>query len=149
VVVLEQASSIARSNDKEAQRPKIDALPNHSVPYPENPNFVGREEFLGAMEDHLIDNSMSTAGNPARTAFAIWGAPGQGKTQTALKYVFKHKRRYSSILWTFADREQKLLESFSEYAVSLGLAEQSTDLTNGARALMRWYESTGEISQRK
>lgn len=116
-------------------------LPQHTLRYPKNPYFVGREKIMNKIESRLLP--ADSPSNTGLAAFAIWGAPGQGKTQTAVQFAFKHRAKYQSILWAFADREQKLLESFSEHAVALGLVDATADLTDGAKALIRWFETTG------
>ena len=55
--------------------------------------------------------------------FALTGLGGMGKTQTAIRYVFKHRERYRIVLWAHADGQSKLAESFSLFADKLGLGK--------------------------
>ena len=118
-------------------------IPYHLFHYPPNPYFVEREGIIQDIKNALIYPSLEAPTRSTTAAFTIWGSPGQGKTQTALKFAYNHRLHFKAILWATADRKQKLLESFSEYAQLIGLIEKSTDVTTDASALMQWYKTTG------
>jgi hypothetical protein len=120
--------------------------PFHILRYPENPYFIGRDDFLDHVSSCLLPGNPKATRNSRTAAFAIWGAPGQGKTQTALHFAYKNRGHFTSILWAFADTENKLLQCFSEYAQAIGLLEKSKDLYSDSRALMDWYATTSMLS---
>ncbi len=123
------------------------ALPLHYIRFPENPYFVGREDFLLTVSKHLCRNSQDSplVSEPShQRAFAIWAPNGFGKTQLARKFVHSHAREFPSILWVFADSQAKIVESYATYAVKLGLSNDSTEMGTAARALLDWYATTGE-----
>lgn len=125
-------------------------LPCHVCQHHPNPYFVGREVVLKRIHRHLHRPGPVPRSDHAqvgqvlshvRTAsYVISGPPGQGKTQTALKYFFDHQDYYKATLWAHADTEAKLLVSFSEIAQRLRLIERSSDLRIDAACLLRWFE---------
>jgi len=118
-------------------------LPLHVIAYPKNELFVGRVNLLQDLSKKFLP-----VPRPERTrtpAFAIWGNPGQGKTQTALRFAYSKRASFDSILWVSADREQKLFEGFSQYALSLGLITESIDLVRDTQKLIDWYQKTGQF----
>ena len=57
-----------------------------NIPYPPNPNFIGRIEILELMHSHLVREA-----KPGFTSsFSLYGLGGIGKTQIAIQYVYQH-----------------------------------------------------------
>lgn len=109
-----------------------------------NEHFVGRETTLAKMKEHLGGKGTPPAFNNQR-AYSLWGKGGVGKTQVAVKYVFDNSDAFPYILWARADTREKLLTSFSEYALLLGLiAQQPQDPAEGKDALLHWYATTSK-----
>lgn len=109
-----------------------------------NEHFVGRETTLAKMKEHLGGNGTPPAFNSQR-AYSLWGKGGVGKTQVAVKYVYDNSEVFPYILWARADTREKLLTSFSDYALRLGLiAKQSQDPAEGKDALLHWYATTSK-----
>lgn len=108
--------------------------------------FVGRKKYLKNIEKKLLDDEFGRRGAKHFTPFyTICGSPGQGKTQTALRFTYQHKGRFSYILFVPADSENKLLVCMSRFALDLGIADQeSKDLIINAKALVKWFGETGE-----
>ncbi len=78
-------------------------------------------------------------------AYALWGKGGVGKTQIAIKFAFESISLFPYILWARADSKEKLLTSFTEYALELGLVnEQAQDPGLSKDILLHWYATTGE-----
>ena len=86
-----------------------------NVPHPRNPNFTGREAILGQLEAALA------SGSPAALTQAIAGLGGIGKTQTAVEFAYRHRKRYRAVLWVRADTETSLVSGYRELAEVLGL----------------------------
>ncbi|KAL8833577.1 MAG: hypothetical protein Q9170_004192 [Blastenia crenularia] len=110
----------------------------HHIPFPENPFFKGRQDTLKAIKARLVTSQ--TSSKVAR-AFALWGVPGQGKTQTALRFAFDSKDHFPYIFWVTADREEKLLQGLHDCAVAVGLREPATDVTAGAKIFVDFLPS--------
>lgn len=53
--------------------------------------FVGRERELKAMEGSL------NPGKPGQKGMVLYGMPGAGKSQLALRYVEKHRKLFTCI----------------------------------------------------
>jgi hypothetical protein len=61
--------------------PKLPSV--FTVPYPPNPQFIGRTEILELVHRHLDPNE-----KPAFTkSFALHGLGGVGKTRIAIQYI--------------------------------------------------------------
>ncbi|KAI9668709.1 MAG: hypothetical protein M1817_005200 [Caeruleum heppii] len=113
-----------------------------TTPHEENPDFVGREDVLKQVSEALSPLSKET---PSQRTFAICALGGMGKTQIALHYVFSHRDTFTVILWAHADSRAKLAESFSRFAVALGLMDESESDHNTARQLLQeWLGTTDE-----
>ncbi|EED22768.1 conserved hypothetical protein [Talaromyces stipitatus ATCC 10500] len=115
-------------------------LPLYKIDFPENTSFVGRSDILEELDQTLTE----LAARPENRAYAIYGIPGIGKTQTALKFAYNHKQTFKSILWASAETKYKLIQSLSEYAVLLGIVpnQAGRDPHNDAERLMQWYKTT-------
>ena len=85
-----------------------------NVPYPQNPNFTGREAILKQLEAALASG----------TTAALAGLGGVGKTQTAVEYAYRHRDRYRAVLWVRADTETDLVSGYRTLAEVLGLPEK-------------------------
>ncbi|KAF3286803.1 hypothetical protein TWF970_008642 [Orbilia oligospora] len=101
-----------------------------------------RVDILEEMDANLISNPFKN-GSDIR-AFTIWGPPGMGKSQTALRFAYTHKKEFPSILFTVADTETKLLSDLAAYSQTLGLTteDQSKNIPGQVKRLLEWYEKT-------
>jgi tetratricopeptide (TPR) repeat protein len=111
------------------------------VPYPRNPFFTGREEFLAELHRALTDESGTVIGQQA-----IAGLGGVGKTQTAVEYAYRHREVYEGgVYWVTAETESTLLGGYGELARLLKLpAAQEADREVVVAAVKRWLaEHTG------
>lgn len=114
----------------------------HKIDFPENKSFFGRPDILTELEAVL------TKGPGLEydcRGFAIFGSPGTGKTQTALKFAYTHRKAYRYICWVSSETKSKLVQSFSEYAGLLGLPSGNTqrDPISDAEELKKWFERIG------
>ncbi|TPX09495.1 uncharacterized protein E0L32_009238 [Thyridium curvatum] len=87
----------------------------HSFPARFSRHFQGRGTYFTR-----IDQIFATS--PARPALvSLYGLPGIGKTQLAMRYCNSQIAQYKVILWTEADTPMKIQEGLSKHAVNLGL----------------------------
>jgi hypothetical protein len=114
----------------------------HKIDFPDNTSFYGRSDILTELEV-LMTKGLGTEYDCR--SFAIFGAPGTGKTQTALKFAYTHSKEYRYIFWVSSETKSKLVQSFAEYAGLLGLVSGNTqrDPTSDAEALKKWFEEIG------
>ncbi|KAK0702780.1 hypothetical protein B0H67DRAFT_687900 [Lasiosphaeris hirsuta] len=108
-----------------------------------------RPEYIRDIESKVLDEPIRNPGSssqPQNTpSYAIWGNPGQGKTQTALRFTYQFRGVIPLILWVSADRENKLLGGMSDFAHALCIVdEKSKDLVTNVRALVGWFQTTDE-----
>ena len=84
---------------------------------PRNPDFLGRELPLVALEETLLGNPHAAA-----VLTSEEGLRGIGKTQIALQYVYRNAREYSLIWWVQAQSRSSLQLSYAELAKKLGIS---------------------------
>jgi CO dehydrogenase nickel-insertion accessory protein CooC1 len=81
--------------------------------------------------------------------FALCGLGGMGKTQIGVSFVFKNLAKFRAVLWAHADSRAKLAESFSLFAVKLGLQKEGgppQKLQADAKQLVKdWLRTTSNI----
>ena len=103
-----------------------------NLPFPRNHFFTGRDELLAR-----IHRTLNTTGSAA-----VSGMAGQGKTQTAIEYAYRHSSEYVPILWARADSREALTSSFANLASTLDLPEASTvEQQVVVAAVKAWLES--------
>ncbi|KAK4182102.1 hypothetical protein QBC35DRAFT_550097 [Podospora australis] len=86
-----------------------------SIPAHFSRHFQGREGYFTT-----IDLTFTTsAKRPALVS--LYGLPGIGKTQLAMRYCKSRATQYDIILWTEADTAIKIQEALSKHAVNLKL----------------------------
>ncbi|KAI0552967.1 hypothetical protein F4679DRAFT_581058 [Xylaria curta] len=101
------------------------------VPYPNNPQFIGRSEILKQLESQLIHREPCT--NQPHRRIALYGLGGIGKTQIALAYVYRLTSTSShiSIFWVHASNTDRFRQSYAEIAEKCqvpGYDDPKTDL---------------------
>ncbi|KAF5621060.1 eukaryotic translation initiation factor 3 [Fusarium tjaetaba] len=91
-----------------------------------NRNFVGREDALRQVESLLIQSS----NRGQMKLLVLYGTGGMGKTQIALEYAHRTRRKYSSIFWidgarndTAAESVLSSLRSIKRHYIARGLQE--------------------------
>jgi hypothetical protein len=72
---------------------------------------------------------------------ALYGLGGVGKTETAVAYVYAHKRMYEAIYWIRATNQADLFSSFHEIAETTGRLD-SVDNTplKVAKSVLLWLQ---------
>src|SRR5262245_31304817 len=108
------------------------------VPRRRDPNFVGREEELAALE-----KALAAAGSSALTLpVAVHGLGGVGKTLLAVEFAHRHDADYTAVLWLAAEEPTALASAFADLARELRLPEAGEpDQNKQIAAVLRWLES--------
>lgn len=117
-------------------------FPVHSVNIVENPEFFGREAELDKLQQLLIDQH--TDAKPA--ACSLYGNPGVGKTQIALKFVYKHRDKFDAVFWVSADPKYAIetLRTFGNIGRRLGLFTGETIEDNHVEIVLEWLQTAGK-----
>jgi Cdc6-like AAA superfamily ATPase len=121
--------------------------PDHQAPsrYNDAPvgllstSFIGRERELDQIQERL---NIVYGDSPSRCA--LYGMPGVGKTQLALKYtvVSFSERRYSYIFWISATTTEKLYQGLVKILDLLKLPDRfNPDQSAKLTATQQWLEN--------
>jgi tetratricopeptide (TPR) repeat protein len=108
-----------------------------TVPYLQNPYFVGRESILAAMHALLA----STQPVALARAVALTGLGGVGKTQTAIEYAYRYASAYTGgVFWLAAETAESLTTSLQQIADLCQLPEsQASGQPQMVTAVQRWF----------
>lgn len=101
-------------------------------------HFMEREHELG-----LVSNAHQASEESAPVRCAIWGIPGVGKTQLALRYtkVFLEDSAVSAVFWMSCSNVEKLHQGFSKLLNLIGHPDQDKSEQNArVVAARRWLE---------
>ncbi|KEY70194.1 hypothetical protein S7711_03414 [Stachybotrys chartarum IBT 7711] len=87
------------------------------VPYPENPDFVGRLRIFHKLKTGLGHTQRSN-GTSGQATVSLFGLGGVGKTEIALAYVHWLQQTFPtiSILWVHASNAERFRRSFAMIA---------------------------------
>jgi len=103
-----------------------------NIPFPKNPNFIGRTKIL---------EELAKAPSSSPQIFALTGLGGMGKTQVALKHIYDHRDDYKHIWWLRSEEPAVLAGDYARMAKDLNLpAKDFQDLSEVAEAVRRWLE---------
>ena len=98
------------------------------VPFPHNPDFVGRDEELSSLHEMLQQKQSIVGIRPT----VLVGLGGIGKTQLAVEYAHAHRDDYpSGVFWLNAINP--LLIEFSDLAEKLEMSDRDTPRDKAAR----------------
>jgi hypothetical protein len=83
------------------------------VPWPRNPNFVGRADELA-----LLRNLFTGGGSKAATVLpvTVHGLGGTGKTQLAVEYAYRHAVDYDLVWWLTAGQPALVTAQLADLA---------------------------------
>src|SRR5262249_29610386 len=84
------------------------------VPYPRNPHFVGRENYLTSLRKQFIADAV------AGKHQVLSGLGGIGKSQIALEYAQRNRSHYTLVWWLGAEDPTALGLAYSRLARALG-----------------------------
>ena len=99
-------------------------------------HLAGREVDLGGLQAAFHDRNDAI---PSRAA--VWGVPGLGKTQLALKYASESAHCYSHIFWISAATAGKILEGYDTILDLLESPERfASEQHLRLAAVKRWLE---------
>jgi len=104
------------------------------VPYPVNPRFTGRTQFLQTLKDELS----AIAPKHHNHRIALYGMGGIGKTQCALGYVYANRPVYNRIYWISAVDKSSLLSGYQDIANAAKLRFQDMSPIEIAKAVLLW-----------
>lgn len=118
------------------------------IPYRANANFVGRNDVLAKMHEHLIVNP-----KPDTTAsYALYGLGGIGKTQVATQFALQHKEYFDIVWWIHAFNSKAIVGSYMEMSREAQLDAFNfpafpDQLSNEevAQKIKSWFETTNSI----
>jgi len=110
------------------------------------PCFTGRDSILNQLHNMLqTPTKPETAKQDCiyyRRA-AIYGMPGSGKTQLALKYASTYREQYSAVFFVSAARKSTLSDGYERITSLLDLPEKSrTEPAVKIAAARTWFENS-------
>lgn len=109
-----------------------------NVPHLRNPNFTGREELLGELQQAL------NSGQPAALTQTLHGLGGVGKTQLATEYAYRRQHLYDTVWWMRSEEPAALAADYAALAEKLGLPEANLPEQKLAVAAVRdWLGQNG------
>jgi predicted ATPase len=80
-----------------------------------------------------------------RSAVALTGLGGIGKTQAALAYAYGQRQDYRAVLWVRAATREDLIAGFTTLATVLGLPERNAaEQAQTVAAVRRWLERSSD-----
>lgn len=108
-----------------------------TVPYPRNPFFTGRDEFLFRLHTLLCHERR------VLPSMALCGLGGIEKTQGAIEYAYRYAHEYTAIFWLTADTNEALTASLlSSVNPLFNLSpEYKQDQHTLLVALMNWLDN--------
>lgn len=109
----------------------------YSLPGLLSPFFTGREA-----QCDLLGHLLAPAPSSQKRA-AVYGMPGVGKTQLALRFAATNKHQFDNIFWVSGASYEKLSNGFQEIAELLDLPEKSRSEPQHVKvqAVKKWLTS--------
>jgi tetratricopeptide (TPR) repeat protein/transcriptional regulator with XRE-family HTH domain len=105
-----------------------------NLPYPRNPFFTGREEFLRSLHTRLHQEQAIAH------QLVISGLGGIGKTQITLEYAYRYRQDYAAVFWVNAATREMLLDGMVTIAELLQLpGSGGHDYTNLFWTVKEWF----------
>ena len=110
--------------------------------------FVGRNDILDLMEDHLLP-----AGEKRLRVLALQGLGGIGKSQLAIEYAIRHQLDYTAIFWCSGRSRDMLRYDIAHIAEHIPLpsvldasgkiAKDESDIEIALFAVLDWCSQSG------
>ncbi len=119
-------------------------FPVHLVNIAENPDSVGRKTQLEGLYKLLVVDHKEA--RPA--ACTLYGNPGVGKTQTALKFVYQYGGKFYAVFWVSADPAQgtETLRTFGNIGRRLGLFKNEEIDEGQVAIVLEWLQTAGMMT---
>ncbi|GAW26930.1 putative pfs domain-containing protein [Rosellinia necatrix] len=142
----EEILAALSTDARDSRRPSIatTTAPEQKATYQllgwlENPLFFGRDGDLEAISHELIEST-----DKQLRIFALVGIAGVGKSQLALRFVYKYREQLDGIFWIPADEPTKLARGFEDIAKELHLIDDGTDVASEIvrRRVLGWFRTT-------
>ncbi|KAH6847115.1 P-loop containing nucleoside triphosphate hydrolase protein [Chaetomium sp. MPI-CAGE-AT-0009] len=115
------------------------SLRYHTIPYPQNPGFYGRDDILKDIAAAFEEQVTGIA------SVAIWGTAGIGKTQIALELAHRHwLDGEGAILWIASETPAEVAKSFNNAALQLQFEDysESNDPDKNRHLVLQWLQNT-------
>ncbi|PVH81623.1 hypothetical protein DL98DRAFT_489524 [Cadophora sp. DSE1049] len=96
-------------------------FPVTTVTMRQNTIFTGRDPDIATIHQILDPSQRSPSLSPL--CVVVHGLGGQGKSQLALEYSYRHRQSYDGIFWLSSETENALEVSFAEIARKVRRAE--------------------------
>src|SRR5271170_239424 len=124
-------SSLTTRDEKESSTGRKSVF---MMPFPRNPMFTGRAEFLSLLRETLFDQT------PKQFNYrvGIYGMAGIGKTEVAVEFVHRYRTSYDCIYWISALDQASLLSGYQSIAGEHRLALNENDPIEIAHFVLRW-----------
>jgi hypothetical protein len=107
-----------------------------TVPFPPNPDFVGRDEELARLHEMVSQGDSPVGIRPT----VLVGLGGIGKTQLAAEYAHRHRGDYpGGVFWL--NTINPLLFEFAGIAETLGLADSRAPRDQAARQAWAYLDA--------
>ena len=120
-------------------------FPVRSVNIEENKSFTGREADLAKMHKYLIQDHVESR----PVSCGLHGIGGVGKTQTALKFLYKYGDDFDAIFWVSADPEKgtEIQRTFGGIGVSLKLFDEDIEIGDQQiNQVTQWLITAGKLT---
>lgn len=107
-----------------------------TIPFPQDPGFVGREEILAQLESEFA--------NPKSQRWAsLYGLGGIGKSQIAIEHSYRQKERCPqiSIFWIHASSKARLEQSYAEIAITVEIPGTGDGKVDTLQLVSKWLAS--------
>lgn len=104
------------------------------IPFPQNPLFTGRVEFLNELHEKIRDRTRQKF----RYRVAIYGRAGVGKTEVAVEYVYRYKHNYDNVYWIPSVDQASLLAGYQTIANLHRISIAGMEPIDIAHYVIRW-----------
>lgn len=109
--------------------------------YSPNPDFVGRKDAFGLIDEYLLPRESDDSRNIQNTRlFGLCGMGGIGKTDLAVQYAFSRRSKFGAVFWLEAGGVSQLASDFGRIAAQLGLEspDEVKDLGSSKEIAKAW-----------
>ncbi|KAL2070235.1 hypothetical protein VTL71DRAFT_13261 [Oculimacula yallundae] len=140
-------SNSSRENLLEIRKSKLPCFMLSQYP---NPDFIGRDDIIVAMDKKLLPRKSPVVGNVQSTRlFALCGMGGIGKTDLAVEYAHMRRSTFGAVFWLEAGGVSQLASDFGRIAVQLGLQtpDEADNLESNIEIAKSWLSRPRNASE--